>query len=378
MTRPLVLFVLSADFGEYVTSSLFARGQPFDTHFALPPQLAAFAPQGGGAFTVYASAAELERLVAAMRPQLVVFASGYLFQVNRILPPEALGDLVMRLRAAGRVLATTDPWLRIWRLRPGSRLTIHSVRQSGVESESTRKMAQLQDYLETLFRGLPHLFAVPLGPGEAGWLSFYNREFVPQAPPAPRRENGVDEWLFVISREDFIFLRAGDERVFQRALGERIEELLSAPRNSLRFIGPPPLGEFLQSRWPRHARVEFLQFCDFDAFESAVRRATVAAYWNVLSSSLLYCLYYRTPPIFFGKGHQAKVCDGMYEHVVEHVYRGRPPALLELEVPLGTAADALVARLGLRDWLDGIGADYERLAAPAAIVAQVGGRSERD
>lgn len=364
-----VLFVLSNDFGEYVTASIFSRGQPFSADFALPRRLARYAPAGQGNMIEYEEADDLGEIAARLRPDVAVLASGYLFPVNRIATPDALRALIMRLKAAGCAVATTDPWLRIWALRPGSRFTIHSVRKGGVDTDLSAKMQALQAYLEELFRGMPHLFAVPIPAREATWMPFFNPDFSRHAPPlAPSDDSGRDEWLFVLSKEDFIFLAGFDGEDFFRALEARIRELLSLPRNRLRFIGPPEVGRFLQERWPGEPRVEYLPFCDFHAFESALRRASVVAYWNVISSTLLYCLYHRIPPIFFGQGHQAKVCSGLFDHAIEHLYRGRAPQMLDLNAPLAADAGALVERLGIRPWLELIGGAYARLPAPASVI----------
>jgi hypothetical protein len=372
MRRPRLLFALSADFGEYVTASIFSRGQPFDSYYALPHSLARYAPPRRPEIAAYAGIEELVRMAADLRPDVVVLGSGYLYPVNRIAAPEHLGELVERLRSAGAVVATTDPWLQIRALRPGSRFTIYSVRKGGVDAGLSAKMDELQDYLEQVFRDVPHLYAVPLAGGGNRCLPFFNPDFVQRGSDAADRDgSGRDEWLFVLSREDFVFLSGFEKEAFFGALGDRIGELLSVERNHLRFVGPAEMGEYLGRRWPNERRVEFVPFCDFGAFESAIRRATAVVFWNVLSSSLLYCLYYRVPPIFFGKGHQAKVCEGLFEHVVEHVYRGKAPRLLDLSAPLLPQADALIERLGLRQWFDSIGRDYAQSQSPAAVIERV-------
>jgi hypothetical protein len=373
MRRPRLLFALSADFGEYVTASIFCRHQPFDSHYALLPSLARYAPAGRPEIAAYAGIDDLVRMAADLRPDVVVLASGYLYPVNRIAQPEQLSGLVEQLKSTGAAVATTDPWLRIRSLKPGSRFTIYSVRKGGVDAELSAKMDELQDYLEEVFRDVPHLFAVPLTRGgNERRLPFFNPDFVQRDEGAVDRD-GSDrhEWLFVLSREDFVFLDGFERDTFFRALGERIEELLSVERNHVRFIGPGGIGEYLRGRWPNHARVEFIAFCDFDAFESAIRRATIVAFWNVLSSSLLYCLYYRVPPIFFGKGHQARVCEGLFDHVVEHVYRGSAPHLLDLNAALLPRADALIERLDVRSWFDSIGRDYAQSQSPAEVMERV-------
>jgi hypothetical protein len=353
-----VLFALSADFGEYATASILSRGQPFERRLVLPEGLAAYAPRNLDAAR-YRDAAGIVREVQAVRPDLVVLASGYLYAINGLFGPEALARLVEACRAAGTAVATTDPWLRIRALAPGTRFAVRSIRAGAEDEAQTARVLELQRRLEALLGGLPHLLAVPVA--APGTHAAFNPAFGNHA----RADPGHDEWLFVLSREDFA-LCVGEGAL--DALAARIEELLANPRNRLRFVGPPALGQFLDARFPGQERVAYLPFLDFAAFEAAVRSARIVVYWNVLSASLLYCLYLGVAPVFFGRGHQARVCEGLYEHVVAQVYRGRPPVMLDASAPIEPDARALIERHGIAGWLAALRADYARLPAPAAVV----------
>lgn len=363
MSRRRLLFVLSADFGEYVTACLFARGQDFEAHYAVPPRLLPFVAAGVAGVHPYADLAAVEALAEQLRPAVVILASGYMYPVNRIARPEVLAGFVARLRGLGCALATTDPWLRMGVLHPEARLQIHSVKQGGLDAEATVQMAALQRHLEGVYAGVPHLFAVPLA-GADGWLPFFNPSFVSSAPVLAALPAAICRWLFVLSREDYVFLAGFERADFFEGLHSRIGTVLSAASNQLTMIGPAELGPVLAARWPGEQRLCFKPFCDVAAFEAELRRSSVVAYWNTLSSSLLYCLYYRIPPIFFGKGHQARVCPGLYEHVVQHVYCGRAPALQEDPARLVADAGALVAHLGIPAWLEVLGREYAALSSP--------------
>jgi len=371
MSQPRLLFVLSADFGEYVTASLFSRGQDFDSHFAVPRALLPYAGSGRSGFTAYSELGEVEELARAVRPDVVVLASGYMFPVNRIARPEALAGFIERLQQQGCALATTDPWLRIGILDPESRLEIHSVKRKGVDPEATARMRELQRFLERVYADTAHLFAVPLE-GDRRWLPFFNPAFAGSAPKLePAAGESEDRWLFVLSKEDYVFLSGFESETFMETLRRRIGAVLSVARNRVTFIGPPELRALLADFSRGDARFRFVPFCDFDTFESEIRRARVAVYWNTLSSSLLYCLYYRVPLIFFGKGHQARVHPGLYEHVVARVYCGRGPVLFDAASPMEADADALVERLRLKSWLDAIAADYSASPQPAEVVQRL-------
>lgn len=362
MSRPRVLCVLSSDFGEYVTASLFARSQPFDVHFALPAALSAYVPPGSRGHSVYRSLAEAKRLVTNARPDAVLLASGYLFAVNGLASLEELESFVREVRATGAALATTDPWLRVWRLRPESRYAIHSVQKGGEEGVLSARMNALQASLEALFDGVPHVFAAPLADEGRGWHAFFNGAFAERAA-AERREGG--EWLFVLSREDYVFLAGFEREAFFRGLGERVAELLARDDRRVRFVAPDEVGRFLAERWPDEPRLAHTGFCDFAAFERLLREAHAVAYWNLLSSSLLYCLYYGVAPVFFGAGHLAKVCPGLAEHAAAHVYCGRPPRLRSLSEPLEADTATVSA------WVQWLRGRYASLPAPAAVLARI-------
>lgn len=356
MSAPRCLFALSTDFGEFVTANILSRGQPLERRFALPTRLAPFARGLDGA-APYASVSELQGMIEDQRPDVVVLSSGYLFAINGLFGPEALASLVAELQARRVAVATTDPWLRLRALRPQTRFFIRSIRRGGIDAAQTHKVLELQRRLEAILGQLPHLLAVPSHLAHAA----FNPGFA--GPPAPAQDE--DEWLFVLSREDLALLA---QESFFEALQARIGELLAVARNRLRFVGPAPLGRFLEEKFPGERRIEHLAFCDFQAFETAVLRARVVAYWNVLSASSLYCLYHGVAPVFFAKGHQANVCEGLYEHAVAHVYRGRPPPQLALERPFEPDATALVARLGIYAWLDALREQYAQLPQPAQVL----------
>ena len=363
MSAPGVLFVLSADFGEYVTANVLSRGQPLRRRFALPAPLAAHAAGGAEEVLAYAGAEDIDRIVDAESPDAVVLASGYLYAINNLFGPEALARLIGRLRARGIALATTDPWLRIWQLRPGTRFEIHSLRKGGIDTGQSGRVLELQRSLEAILAEVPHLFAVPMpqAPQGSRWMSSFNPAFAQGAGQGEARQ----EWLFVLSREDYALLASP---AFFGALAARIDEVLAAAENRVRFIGPPALGAFFAGRYAKEARVAFDAFIGFAAFEQAVRRARIVVYWNVLSASLFYCLHYGVAPVFFGKGHQARVCPGLYEHALEHVYQGRAPALLDFEQPLAAPAAELEDRFRLRDWLAALRRDYESLPALGQVL----------
>lgn len=353
------LFALSADFGEFVTASLMSRGQPFERLFALPPQLAAAA--GDLPHAVYRRAEDISALAQSARADLVVLGSGYLFAINNLFGPDELAALVERLRASGVALASTDPWLRLRALRPQARFSIHSARRRGVDPAQSERIAALQRRLEAILGRLPHLLVVPAPLAEGVFNPKFASSFREET------ETETDTWLFVLGREDLAI--AGD--AFFEHLEARLRELLAVRKNRIRFIAPARVGEFLGRAFAGEPRIEHLPFCDFQRFESEVRGARIVAYWNALSASALYCLYHGVAPVFFGHGHQAAVLEGLLEHAVEHVYRGRPPVFLDLGVRLEPDASALLERHRIAGWLATLRADYEKLPDPSSVMERL-------
>jgi len=349
------LFALSADYGEFATANLLSRGQPFERRFALPRALAARAAGLDGA-AFYGSAGELGELIEREAPDAVVLASGYLYAINGLFDPEQLAALLARLRARRIAVATTDPWLRLFAAAPATRFAIHSVKQGGIDEAQSAKVLALQRRLEAVLAGVPHLVAVPAPLAQGCYNPAFRR--------APRPAPDADEWLFVLAQQDLALASEG----FLEALQARAAGLLRRGRNRLRFVGPPALGAFLAERFPGESRVEYLAFAGFAAFEEALLRAKVVAYWNAISASALYCLYHGVAPVFFGRGHQARVVPGLYEHAVRHVYGGEAPALIDAGAELEADADALIARRDLYSWLDRIREGYARLPETSRVL----------
>lgn len=369
MSACRVLFLLSADFGEFVTARLFSRGQPFQAHFALPEKLSGYAAGQRESVSLYRNQADVAQIVSQFRPDLVVLCSGYLFTVNRLLSLESLQALLGAFADAGIKVATTDPWLRIWALRADARFRIRSVRRGGVDAAATEAVTSLQRRLEQCFAGTAHVFAVPIAPARDDWHSFFNSRFagerrgIPQAKPADG-----DHWVFVLGREDLTLFAAGDEPRFLETLQQRLAEVLALPGNRVTFIGPQPACAYLERENVGVGRLRVMPFCDFDTFEQIIGEASMVVYWNILSASLLYCLYFGTPAVCFWRGHQATVCEGLEEHVIAQVYCGKPPPMIDFTSPIEASAADLSQRFAIPAWIEGIRDAYARLPEPQAIV----------
>jgi hypothetical protein len=359
------LCVVSKDFGEYVTANLFTRRQSFEWTIAVPRALAPHA-RGVSGIVDYSSVDDLDALVRGIDPHVVVLCSAYLFSINGLIAPQALVQWIGDLRARGVVVATTDPWLRVWAFNATARFTIYSVREGGIDAQATARVMKLQALLEHHLHDLPHVFAVPLEKSGVPWLPFFNPSFATARRPGAATES--DTWLFVLSAEDYAFLRGFGGAAFLAQLQARLADVMASSRNRVVFVGPPELGMQVKPTADTWPRFEYVPFCDFETFERLVADATIAVYWNALSSSLLYCLYQGVRPIFFGRGHQAMVLPALYDHAVAHVYAGDAPIVLDMAQPLESDAAALDHRYGLGRWLSAVCGAYEGLPTPESVM----------
>ncbi len=365
--KPELLFVLSADFGEYVNANLFSRNQPFQSHFALPRRLINYVgPHRTGVFP-YGNIKDLVELTTRLRPEVVLLCSGYLFSINRIFTHDELTGFVAWLHQSGVSVGTTDPWLRIWALKPDTRFTIYSGHRTEPDAELSDTMTSFQKVMEEHFSNTPHVFSVPINTDRADWLSFYNDRFA-QSTQASHERRPHDQWLFVMSREDLTFLMNLEDAHFPHSLAQRLTELLENERNRITLVAPPRLFDLAKQDFPDSDRLTLLPYCDFDTFEGLVRAADIAVYWNVLSASLLYCLYYRVPAVFLSKGHQVRVCSNLYDHAVEHVYQGRPPLMLNPQDSFPAEADGLIDKHRLDEWVSAISAHFSHSPSPSRVI----------
>lgn len=368
MKRPLCLFVVSADFGEFVTATLFARKQAFDSVFLLPGRLAQSLVPVGENTVLYGDVDDVEHSINRLRPDMVVLASGYLFAVNGLISPSRLGPFVERLRARRIRVVTTDPWLGLSHSSHAKRFDIYSIRRDTVDPVLSERMNALQARLEQIFEGTDQLYAFPLQSAGARSHSFYNHDLERLCrDKATERAAGPDYWLIVLSREDYALAAGRSPETFLATLCARVEDICAHRQARVTIVGPGAIGEYMRVHCKCLSRVSLHAFCSFAEFEALLQHARVVLYWNLVSSSLLFCLYHRIPPLFFSSGHQIRVCKGLLPHVAVNVYCGALPPIHDLNQPFTEDADTLVQRMGVVDWLDRLKAAYRALLGPQAV-----------
>lgn len=372
--RPRVLAILSADFGEYVNVSLFARGQDLDLSILAPGFLAPYLGNLDYPLTPYRDIGQIRRAIDAFDGDLVWFGSAYLYAINGLFSLAALDGLLDHLTARGIAVATTDPWARIWAMHPEAAFTIS--RRGRPDPERSAQLMQYQRQLERLLGAVPHLFPIPLHQPENRWYGYFNPAFADvEAGPADAKE-GRDRsghWLLVLANEDLAHLEHRPGTPFADDLNARLEELLANPDNHITLVAPDRLGPMLAAPLRREPRLRHLTRVDAGAFEALVRDADIALYWNLLSASLLYCLYHETPVAFCHVGHQATVCPALKDHALARVYLGHEPLMLDLRRPLGDDVHGLLRDHDLGSWIRDMRRRYARNPSPRDVLARLTG-----
>ncbi len=372
MASPRLLFFFSNDFGEVVNASLFLAAQPLAVHFALPPRLLAYQDRPDIPTRSYTDVADMRSIVAEVEPDIVMLCSGYLFSVNGLIEPDAVASFVQYLKRAGIPVVTTDPWLKFWKLHPQQTFALDLVTDPAKRASWARRLRALQDYLDNLFANVPHLYAMPFSTPVVTSYAFFNPTAAQEFSGMSGTDAaGVDRWVFVLSEEDLKVQLFEHKQAFVEALKMRFREILSVPENCISLIAPDRLTRELANDFSGEDRITFPPFLGFAAFRALVAGAKIVFYWNILSASLQYCLYYGTSPVFLAFGHQARLNEGLSQHVIEHVYQGANPPSMSLFTPIEPVADRLLEKLDTESVRKFLHARYAENRTPLDIVSDI-------
>jgi hypothetical protein len=372
MSEPRLLFVFSSDFGEVVNANLFVERQAFQVHYAYPERLIAYHGNPAIEAFAYSGSDDLLQEFERIKPDVVFLCSGYLFTVNRIFDPGTVGEIVEYIRQSGAALVTSDPWLKIWQTYPelSFSLMLSRERQSA-HDQLANKLRALQDYLDRLFADVPHLYAVPFETELVKSYSFYNPSACVSRPDVSADDSRRHMWLFVLSEEDLKVQLGEHGQSFVEALLARFREILRSQVNEVVLVAPTALEQYIGGFLRDQQRLRFVPFCSFNEFESLVCGASMVFYWNLLSSSLLYRLYYQGSAVFFARGHQVRLNSRFYQHVMRYVYQGVQPAFADLFEPISSDVHQVIKQFSLADRYRPMLERYAQGAAPRFIVEQL-------
>jgi hypothetical protein len=401
MTAPRTLVVVSNDYGELLLAMMFLQGQQLATNAALllPPRLHA---ANGATLDVpayqFASLDDILRVVDEWRPQVVILMSGYLFSNNKLLSRDELGRLVAHLRASGRHLLTTDPFIgmagtlthddiRLGLPESGDALLLPSSdmervlpavridRQTAQESMRTaeREIADDLSEVSQILSEVTHLYGVPASalPATVHRVSFFNPEL--ERRPPGGSGHVTPGWLFIIGSHDLWYqqLHLGVD-AFPQLLTARLEE---AERFGARpsVIAPPAVLEQLSARLPANTNVELTRFCSHHDYVTRLFDAEYVFYWNLFSASFMLRLTRALPSFFFDRGHLSRLIERAYPVGRRVLMQEWEPAYLALGEALDPGrlkADAAAQTRRFREIVD----NWRQSPTPDELVSALTNR----
>jgi hypothetical protein len=385
-----LLFVLDNDFGELTTVMYLVMGQEClrnarillsdrlhqNNHDVLP-----------GRTGVWRSEQDLAGEIEALRPALVVFASGYLLPVHNLLTAEAMQRLCVLARRHHSVVMTADPFLGLlspWSGRMERLISIDIPKDADERLRAVKRSAdamlhtRLSD-AERVLRDVPHLYpsytdmrAVDRFGTDGRNRSFFNDALLlpGDVKSAVTSEGEAPHWMFVISEADYatqVMFRSAAE--FARIVAVLLEQTARLGRHAI-FAGPAELLNLVSSTLAPAERIHLLRYCSFRRFMSLLLSAEYTFYWNVVSHSILMQLWNGRPVILFDRGHLARAVRPIYDRVIAWYYQSWEPPYLDDRAVLSLSAveDALSAHADRRQE---IAARFRRAPSPDALLASL-------
>lgn len=343
---PRLLFVVSGDFGELFNARFFFAGTGSSSSFVLPLFLAQLNRERlPGRTHQLAGIGSIRRAIAIERPDVVFFFSGFLLALSGALSIDELRRLVDELAEDGVALATSDPFLGLFRelSRPclGGQLLAGPIWWAARTLLGPRvgTFADLVQCAEVLAQVPTISILAEVGPSHGAPPALV---LARPAPPAlgvlpAGLEAGRPFWLFVLSSQDAKRqIEALGRRRFVARLQRRLEDSAAAGRTGV-FVGPAAIVAALEQPGRRPDDCLLLAVCAVEDFLALTTAAENAFYWNTVSASLLARLPAGRPVFFFDAGHLAAFDAKLGARASELYYGGIEPPRLDLARPLDPA-----------------------------------------
>lgn len=385
------LFILDNDFGELTTVMYLILGQECfaDARILLSPRLYEknhdVLP---GRTDVWSSEQHLAEKIETLRPRVVVFASGYVLPVHRLLTVDAMDRLCALARRHDAVVMTTDPFLGLisqWSGRGLDQLISIDIPKNANEHLVAVKQAadaMLHAALskaENVLRTLPHLYpsytemdGLATAPTDGRNISFFNDALLlpPDISVTAAKERGTSHWMFVISEVDYqiqtMFMGSIE---FAGVVANLLTQTVQLGRQVI-FAGPAELLDLLKPTLATQEQIHLLTFCSFPRFMSLLLSSEYSFYWNVVSHTILMQLWNGRPVILFNRGHLARSVSALYERVIAWYYQGWEPPYLHHNAALSLSALEEAVAPHSRH-LNQIMARFRRAPSPATLFASL-------
>lgn len=325
-SRPSVLALVGADFGELSNAWQLLEGTHVRARLLLAPTLHAHDPVFPGLVVEpLRSREQVLDAIRAERPRVLLLMSGYFLVAHQLLTRNDLEAIVQAARDIGARVVTSDPLLG------------HAAQVADAAA------------VRGLFADAVH---VHLAPAPAGPLhqACHNPRLI--LAPAQRAaladslmEIGVAPdtpfWLFVLSGIDY-HLQC---RLRSRS---RLDAMLQAWGRQARaagcqpvFLMPPLACESLVGEAGGSALV--LPFCDHRRFRALLLHAQHVFFWNLLSNAVLARVANGGSVFFLDDGHLARFVPALLPLALEGYYRNAPLPRLDPAQPLDAQALAQAA-----------------------------------
>lgn len=345
-----LLVIVSGDYGELGGAMYFLRGLGSRAcATVLVPQSLRHALSSSGEMEVhaYASLADIEARLAAVRPQAVMLFSGYLLAIGRRYSLLNVLSLLRTLRRSGVPVLTSDPFIGL--IDGPAALDFSYVLGTRGTALGRRvrswHLALRLALLQRQLRGCWHIYPSPIerlhGPRDGGRAISYSNNPYPlkRAPDSTSGEASGAEpasWIFVLSQIDWQVQVRTDGAGFVQSLAARLAEVASMGKRAV-LIAPAGLLDALRDAASGEPRIVLVFNEGYAGFMQRLMEAEHAFFWNYYSFSVIHRVLAHLPVMFFDEGHMVHILPSLHDAGVRLFYDGWRPPLLDLSSALEAA-----------------------------------------
>ena len=340
-----VLALVSADFGELSYAKYFLSGLssvPAPT-LMVPTTLGqpeACDPQSN--LRHYSALADILAVVEELRPQVVLFFSGYLLTIGpRFSLFNALW-LLHQLRRRNIPLVTSDPFIGLlrtpWALQFDAVLPSSTGFLAGFAARLAHWKLSFRGYVMYLrLKPVLHIYPMPLAnrvaakPGHQ--CSFYNPLVLSGQVAMSADHFQAPLWFFVLSAIDLQYQRKVHGEGFYAQIAGRLQDAVRCGAKVV-LLAPAEMLERLRGLLPADFPAQLMDHCEHLNYLRLLQRAQHLFLWNYYSFSVLHRILSQQAVFFFAEGHMVSILPALQEEGIRTFYGGWRPPLLRLDDPL--------------------------------------------